>query len=193
MIYSVEGTLRRTDSNVAVVEIGGVGIRVLTTRRALRALSPAGERVRFVSHLHVREDALELYGFPHEEDLRLFEALISVSGVGPKSALAILDVDKRENIAAAIKEGRPDLLTRASGVGRKTAERVVLELKDKVEAKRSGAMVGKMEVDADLVDVLMGLGYRRDEAKAALGRVGEEASGDEARLRAALRVLSGKA
>jgi Holliday junction DNA helicase RuvA len=140
----------------------------------------------------VKEDALDLYGFVSQEELDFFELLISVSGVGPKSALAILDVGPLGELAAAIKEGRPDLLTRAAGVGRKIAERVILELRSKVTSVTSGAVVEKMQTDSDLVEALTGLGYRRDEARAALGKVDAAVTGTEDRLKAALRILSTK-
>src|SRR5258708_18010547 len=118
--------------------------------------------------------------------------LISVSGVGPKSALSILDIAPLSELSAAIKEGRPDLLTRASGIGRKTAERVIVELRTKVQSAKSGLVIEKMETDADLLDALTGLGYRREEARAALAKVDTKISGTEDRLRAALALLSKK-
>jgi holliday junction DNA helicase RuvA len=127
-----------------------------------------------------------------EDELQFFEMLISVSGVGPKSALAILDVAKLDELSAAIKEDRPDLLTRASGIGRKTAERVIIELRTKVQSVKSGSMVEKMETDADLVEALSSLGYRREEARAALGKVDVKVVGVEARLKAALGILGKK-
>jgi Holliday junction DNA helicase RuvA len=140
----------------------------------------------------VREDALDLFGFTSEGELQFFEMLISVSGVGPKSALAILDTAPLDELSAAIKEGRPDLLTRAAGIGRKTAERVIVELRSKVQSSKSGAVVDKMQTDSDLVEALMSLGYHRDQARAALAHVDEKVVGTEARLRAALAVLANK-
>ena len=148
--------------------------------------------VKFFCHLHVREDALDLFGFPTAEELAFFELLISVSGVGPKSALSIMDVAELKNLSAAIKEGRPDLLTKASGIGRKTAERIILDLKTKVSSEKSEATVGKMDTDVDLVETLVGLGDRRDQAKTALGKVDEKIMNLEERLKAALKVLGGK-
>ena len=97
-----------------------------------------------------------------EPELRFFELLISVSGVGPKSALSVLDVGELSDLAAAIAENRPDLLTRASGVGRKTAERVIVELRTKIRLPSSEGAVRRMDVDADLVETLASLGYRRE-------------------------------
>lgn len=192
MIYSISGKLTGKTDNLAVVEMAGLGLKVFTHRRALDNLPAIGSDVKLFCHLHVREDALELYGFLSEDELNFFELLIGVSSVGPKSALGVLDISELRNLASAIKENRPDLLTRASGIGRKTAERIVLELKSKVQAERAGMVVRKMESDADLVETLFGLGYGRQEAKDALARVDEKVVNLEERLKAALKVLGRK-
>ena len=192
MIYSVCGKLGLKEGSFAVVETGGLGIKLFASKQTLEALPASGNQVTFFCHLHVREDALDLFGFTSPDELGFFEMLISVSGVGPKSALAILDTAPLDELSAAIKEGRPDLLTRAAGIGRKTAERVIVELRSKVQSSKSGAVVEKMQTDSDLVEALMSLGYHRDQARAALGKVDEKVVGTEARLRAALAVLANK-
>jgi len=207
MIYSVSGKLVLKSNNFVVIETGGLGLKLLVGERTIKTLPPAAsgaggiggsanannERdVKLFSYLHVRENGMELYGFVREEELVYFEMLISVSGVGPKSALAILDVAPLEELSAAIKEGRPDLLTRASGIGRKTAERVIVELRTKVQSAKSGLVVEKMETDADLIEALSNLGYRREDARVALGKVEAKVHGIEARLKAALAILSKK-
>ncbi|HVN26524.1 MAG TPA: Holliday junction branch migration protein RuvA [Candidatus Paceibacterota bacterium] len=192
MIASVTGKLAFKGSHTAVIEVGGFGLRIFASQRTVESLRPIGSEMTFFTHLYVREDALDLYGFLSNEELIFFEMLISVSGVGPKSALSILDVAPLNELSAAIKEGRPDLLTRASGIGRKTAERVIVELRTKVQSAKSGLVVEKMQTDADLVEALVSLGYRRDEARAALQKVDAGVSGTEARLKAALAVLSKK-
>lgn len=196
MIYSVSGKLALKGDSFVVVEAGGVGLKLSASKATIAALPAAGGEhaasVTLFAHLHVKEDALDLYGFSSGEERDFFEMLIGVSGVGPKSALAILDTGPLDELAAAIKENRPDLLTRAAGIGRKTAERVILELKTKVESKRSGAVVEKMETDSDLIEALTSLGYRRDEARAALAKVGDEVGGTENRLKAALKALSSR-
>jgi len=192
MIYSVSGRLALKEGSFAVVEAGGLGLKLFASTQTLEALPAIGTGVTFYCHLHVREDALDLFGFTSPDELDFFEMLISVSGVGPKSALAILDTAPLDELSAAIKEGRPDLLTRAAGIGRKTAERVIVELRSKVQSAKSGAVVEKMQTDSDLVEALTSLGYRRDEARAALGKVDEKVVGTEDRLRAALAVLANK-
>ena len=192
MIYSISGKLAAVLDHGVAVDVSGIAFKIYTHARVRRALPAPGGDVRFFCHLVVREDALDLYGFLAEDELRFFEQLISVAGVGPKSALAVLEIAELKQLAAAITEGRPDLLTKASGVGRKTAERIVLELRGKVTGERTAATVRTMESDADIVEALVGLGYRRDQAKAALAKVDQKVTDISDRLKAALKILSGK-
>lgn len=192
MIYGIAGRLTVKGENFFVIAAGGISFKIFSSERTLRAIGPIGKEASVVTHFHVREDAMDLYGFLAEDELRFFELLISISGVGPKSALSILDVAGLEELSAAIHEGRPDLLTKASGIGRKTAERIIVELRNKVGSSRSGEVVEQMDTDADLLEALSNLGYRREEARAALARVPKEATGVEARLKEALRLLSGR-
>ena len=189
MLYSVSGKIALKSDKFAVIETGGLGLKLFMAGRTIAALPREGDEVKVFSYLHLREDGLELYGFGSEKEQMYFEMLISISGVGPKSALSILDITNLDELAAAIKEGRPDLLTRASGIGRKTAERIILELKTKVQSAKSGLVVEKMEGDADLVEALSNLGYRREEARVALGKVDAKVAGIEERLKAALKLL----
>ncbi len=188
MIYSLRGTVVGKTGQFAVVDVHGVGMKVAMPARTLSKLE-AGSETEIFTHLHVREDALDLYGFTTAEELEFFEMVIGVSGVGPKSALSILDVAPLPDLLAAIQAGRPDLMTRASGVGRKTGERIILELRGKVLTSRSDELVERMEGDNDLLDTLIGLGYRREQAKAAIDRAGGEGEGLESRLKAALKIL----
>jgi Holliday junction DNA helicase RuvA len=192
MIYSISGILTVKEANFIVVETGGLGLKLFVSKRTLEALSTTGTQTKFFTHMHIKEDAMDLFGFMSAEEMEFFEMLISVSGVGPKSGLSILDIAMLDELSAAIKEGRPDLLTKASGIGRKTAERVIIELRNKVQSAKSGAVVEKMQTDSDLVEALASLGYHKDQARAALSKVGEEVTGTEARLRAALAVLANK-
>ena len=192
MIAHLRGRLFSKRPGQAIVEAAGVGYDVTISVPTFTALPAEGAEVSLHIHTQVREDLLALFGFLELQEKRLFERLITVSGVGPKSALAILDVAKLDELSAAIKEDRPDLLTRASGIGRKTAERVIIELRTKVQSAKSGSMVEKMETDADLVEALSSLGYRREEARAALGKVDVKIVGVEARLKAALAILGKK-
>lgn len=186
VIYSLSGKIEAKHGNFVVLGIHGVGLKVFASSRTINEL--AGE-VDIFTHLHVKEDALDLYGFRSKAELDLFEKLISISGVGPKSALSIMDVSDLKNIVAAIQEGRPDLLTQASGIGRKTAERIIIELRGKVGMVSSEGVVREMESDADVLEALSALGYKRDGAKSALEKVAPDVKGVELRLRAALKIL----
>jgi holliday junction DNA helicase RuvA len=192
VIYSISGKFIIKRDNFIVLDIGGLAFKIFTNKRTLEEHKDVGGDVKFFTHLNVKEDALDLYGFFNQEELRFFELLISVSGVGPKSALSILDIAELNNLSAAIKEGRPDLMTRASGIGRKTAERIILELRGKVESDKSEATVKKMEHDSDLVETLVSLGYRKDQARVALNKVPETVMTLDGRIKVALRILSGK-
>lgn len=191
MIRRIQGVLLEKKDDCAIVDVGGIGFKVSVARQTHAALPDEGKQVALATHLHVKEGSLDLYGFLDEASLAFFELLISVSGVGPKSALAVMDVAKLENLAAAIKEGRSDLLTKASGIGRKTAERIIVELKGKVAAKASGAAVKIMEADSELVELLAGLGYKREDARHALAKIPQGSI--EERLKQALGVLGRKA
>ncbi|MDO8429986.1 MAG: Holliday junction branch migration protein RuvA [bacterium] len=189
MIYSIKGKLITKKENFFVVDLNGLAFKIKSSLNVLKSLPQAGEMVNIFTYLHVREDALELYGFLNEDELKLFELLISVSGVGPKSALGILGIEKPEKLKAAISEGRSELLTRASGIGKKIAERVVLELRTKMTQEDSGKIVGLMESDHDIVEALSNLGYTKGQAKEALGKVDAKINKMEDRIKTALKIL----
>ena len=185
MIYNISGKLSSVSDRFAVVQVNGVGYKIYLSSRVISNLPKIGSDIFFYTYLNVREDGMDLFGFLNEEELSFFELLISVSGVGPRSALSILDVASLEELSAAIKEGRPDLLSHASGIGKKTAERIIVELKTKVQSIKASSVVEKMEVDEDLIEVLANLGYRRDDARVALSKVDLNIQGINDRLRAA--------
>jgi len=190
MIYSVEGKIVGRGDFFVVVEIGGLGLKISTDARTLREISKTGDKVRLFCYLYVREDQLELYGFKEEETLRLFEMLNTVAGIGPKTALGILDVDTVSNIMAAIIERRAELLTRTSGIGRKTAERIILELHGKIKLPKAKALTEKMDIDREVEEALTGLGYARVEVRKAVEAVPETEKTLEERLKFALKTLS---
>ena len=192
MIYFLQGKLVAKKDNFLVLDVGGVAFQVKSSFNILKSLPQIGESVKVFTYLHVRENLLELYGFLNEEELGFFELLLSVSGVGPKTALGILSVEKLEKLKAAISEGRSELLTKASGIGKKTAERVVLELREKLKVEGSGKIVGAMESDHDLVDALANLGYAKGQARDALSKVDPKIIKMEERIREALKLLKSK-
>ena len=176
MFYSLRGTLAHLEPGVAVIECAGIGFKCLTSQNTLRALPPQGGEVTLYTHLHVREDAVDLFGFATRTELNCFRMLTAVSGVGPKVALAVLSVLTPEQVAAASATGDSRSFTRASGVGSKLAQRIVLELRDKVRDIRTavGAVPAGQPSAADhagaAVNALTVLGYQPSEAASAVAR-----------------------
>ena len=153
MIYSVRGTLILMDAGYAVVECGGVGYRVQTSVTTQKQLKLNTE-VMLYTHMNVREDAMELFGFATKSELNTFKMLINITGVGPKVALAILSELTSEQIAMCVSAGDSKTLTRANGVGPKLAQRIILELKDKIKGfDSSGFEISKGSVIADTGNV----------------------------------------
>ena len=187
MIDFVRGTLERTGPDFAVVHVGGVGLRVYVPAGTLAALPAPGGTVRLHTHLYVREEVLALYGFAESGELALFELLLTVSGVGPRLALAILSTAAPERLAQEIANGEDALLLRVPGVGRRTAARLILELKNKVDAVP--LPVGPDE--GELLEALAALGYSAVEAQMAVRALPRDDSlTPEDRLRLALAELA---
>lgn len=187
MIYSLSGVLKQKSHGYVVIEAAGVGYKVTCPVFVLSLLPEIGESATLLTHHHVREDANDLYGFLTDEELSLFESLISVSGIGPKSAMGIMGVAPISELVAAINEGRVDLLTKASGVGKKTAERAILELKGKLTFADTSGTIRKMEGDSELEEMLVGLGYNKAQAKAAIAKIDPKIIGLQERLKAVLK------
>jgi len=192
MIYSVKGKLITKKDDFFAVEVGGLAFKIAASFNVLKSLPQIGQEVNIFTYLNVRENSLELYGFLNEEELRLFEMLVSISGIGPKSAIGILSVEKLEKLKAAIIEGRSELLTKSSGIGKKTAERVILELRNKLKQAGSDKIVGLMESDGDIIEALSNLGYTKYQAKEALSRVSSKITKMEERIKEALNILRSK-
>lgn len=187
MFYSLRGSLAAKKDNFVVLDVGGVCYKMFTNYRTLQALPALNQPVQAFCYLHVKEDALELYGFLKESDLNFFEKLLTVNGVGPKTALGVMSVAPVEKLMAAITEGKSDLLTRASGIGRKTAERIILELRGKLVSIGTAGVVANMESDLDVEEALVGLGYTRSQAKSAVARIDAKTVNLEGRLKEALK------
>lgn len=187
MIAQLHGTIVALRAGHAVVSVGGVGYKVATTKETLARLiedKPAS----LWTHLAVRENALDLYGFLGEEELRFFELLQTVPGIGPKSALAILDIASIEMLRSAIASSNASYMTKVSGIGKKTAEKIVLELKDKV-GRGSAHVTKALRGDEEALEALRALGYAASEARDVLRKVPQKIEGGSARLREALRIL----
>lgn len=190
MISLLEGTVAFKGDKFAVLNVGGVGYKVHLPPETLRGLPVAGSSVQVWTHLHVREDSLELYGFPSYAEMDFFETLISVSGVGPKSAIGILGVAPIDTLKRAIAAGETTYLTKVSGVGKRMAEKIIVELKDKLGASSvSDDTRAGLKEDADVLDALFAMGYSQREAREALGKVPQGIAGTQQRLQAAIKLL----
>ena len=187
MIGSIEGVVKAVRGAYLLVGVAGVGYKVAVLKETL-ARTKTGANISLWTYLAVREDALDLYGFLHEEELRFFELLLTVSGIGPKSALAVLDIASVETLRSAISAGNAGYLTSVSGIGKKTAEKIVLELKDKVIAE-IGDSPAALKGDQEALEAMRSLGYSAAEARDALRKVPNEIETGSERLRAALKLL----
>lgn len=182
MIASLAGRLQRVSGDSVIIDVAGVGYLVTVPLSTLQALPAPGETVTLLIHTHLREDALSLFGFSSELEKELFQVLMGVSGIGPKLALSILSGLPAEDLTAAIAGCDEARLSTVPGVGRKTAARICLELKDKVRllipaghpAAPAAAAGG---TDEDAVSALVNLGYKRPQAEETVRRVAQQRSG----------------
>ncbi len=172
-----------------VLDVQGVGFRVRVPASTLEVLGETGAQAELFTHLHVREDDLSLFGFATQDELSLFEMLLTVSGIGPKAALGILSSAQPNTVRAAIAQNNLDLLTGIPGIGKKTAQRLVLELKGKVELGEE--LVEISPLDQEVVAALVNLGYSAAEAQRAARAVPPSEKLVEDRIRWALRDLGG--
>ncbi len=190
MIASLSGTVQKIESGSLVVLVGSVGVRVFVPRTVLEDVGGVGRRLMLHTHLLVREDSLTLFGFESEDDLQLFEVLLGVNGVGPKVALAILGTLSPELLKSAILREEAAVLQRVPGIGKKTAERIMFHLRDKLDlGGATTAMPLVSDVDADVIDILTGLGFSIIEAQSALQHVPREVATIDERVGAALQYL----
>jgi Holliday junction DNA helicase RuvA len=197
MIGSIKGKIIFKTDKFLIVETGGVGYKINVSPDSISKLAPrlrSGQKetsslVSFWIHTHVREDALDLYGFQERSELEFFEMLINISGIGPRSALAILGIASIETLKKAIATSDTSYLTKISGIGKKTAERIVIELRDKIGEEKSGS---SLREELDALEALKSLGYSQNEAREALKKVSEKNSADintNIKIREALKIL----
>ncbi|MDO8565785.1 MAG: Holliday junction branch migration protein RuvA [Candidatus Moranbacteria bacterium] len=190
MIAQLEGKIAGMRGNAVILQVGGIGYLVFVSSYTLGKVA-SQEQVFLHIHTHVREDQFSLYGFLNEEELTMFELLISISGIGPKMALSILSIADVNTIRTAIVNKDPSILTRVSGVGKKTAERVIVELQNKVDAvgveDQASALRGQ-----DTIEALTSMGYSITEAREALKLVPAEVTDVSKRIRQALKNLGKK-
>ena len=175
MISHVSGIVEYVDTEKVVVDNNGIGISVFMTNDDLSVIGQ-GEEIKIHTYFNVKEDAMQLYGFLNKESLELFKLLLTVSKVGPKGALSILSTCPAEMLKMSIVSGDAKTIATANGIGAKTAERVVLELKDKIEIEGvedfvADANVAESTVANDVIDALVGLGYPKSEALSTVKRI----------------------
>ena len=188
MIACLSGTVRRKDLNAIIVDVSGVGYKVLVTTETALEAAPSSP-IFLWTHLVVRETSLELFGFLDKETLDIFELLITISGIGPKTALGILNVATPSMLRQAVASEDITYLTRVSGIGKKNAEKIVLELKDKLKTTDADKSVN-IRAEGDVLEALISLGYSERDTRDALKKVPKEVEGTSERVKAALKLLS---
>lgn len=203
MIYSLKGTLTVKELGFAVIECGGVGYGCKTSYNTIASLGNIGSEAMLYTHLYVREDAMELFGFATQQELSCFRLLISVSGVGPKAATSILSDVTPEKFAFLIASGDSKSFTRTKGIGAKTAQRIVLELKDKISSESvSGSISGDAtafsassaapsDTVSEALEALMVLGYTQGEIAPILRKLDPSLSTQDL-IKETLRLLTAK-
>lgn len=191
MIASLKGTIIYTDAKYAIIETGGVGYKVFLTADNIHNMK-IGNTTSLWIHMVVRDDAMDLYGFASKKEKDFFELLISVSSIGPKSAINILGLVHIDTLASAIRSGSTTHLVKVSGIGRKTAEKIVMELQDKlggISSDGGAESVAGMSSDMDAIEALKALGYEADEAREALKKIDKKIEDTGAKVKAALKIL----
>jgi Holliday junction DNA helicase RuvA len=189
MIGSIKGKIILKTEKFLIVETAGVGYKVSISPDTLSKAPKTSEEIFLFIHTHMREDSLDLYGFLDYQELEFFEMLINISGIGPKGALAILGITSIDTLRKAIGSGDTSYLTKISGIGKKTAQKIVLELRDKMADKmRVSGEEGSLQGELDALEALKSLGYSQNEAREALKKVSAEAN-TNTKIREALKIL----
>ncbi len=190
MIASLTGIVQSKTEKSIIIEVAGVGYEVFTPQFFLEKIKISSTTTVY-THLHIREEAMELYGFPTSEALAFFKLLINVNGVGPKSAVAVLSLASVSDLKKAISHGDASLLMKVSGIGKKIAERLIVELKTKVDVLDNTVEATAVENlgDNQAIDGLVHLGYSVREAREALRAVDPELTVVKDRVKAALKIL----
>lgn len=185
MIGSVKGKIILKTDKFLIVETGGVGYKISVSPDTLSKSFKVNDEIFLWIHTHVREDAFDLFGFLDRQELEFFEMLINVSGIGPRSALTILSIASIEILRKAISSNDIAYLTKISGIGRKTAEKIIIELRDKVGKENKD---GSLKEELDALEALKSLGYSQQEAREALKNVSNN-SNTNTKIREALKML----
>lgn len=184
MIGTLKGVLTHKDLQYIIIEANGIGYKVFTPLHTNESLNEKDE-VKLWTHLAVRENSLDLYGFESEEELEFFEILITISGIGPRSALSILNVASIDDIKSAVSSEDTSYLTKVSGIGKKSAQRIVIELKDKLSISDDKTMPSD---DVDVVEALKALGYSKTQSRDAVKKLDKSLNTRE-KIKEALKIL----
>ena len=188
MIAHLSGKLLFSNERFVVIDVSGVGYKVRVTMDTLRSLRDTKDQnISLWIHTSVREDALDLYGFAQQEELDFFEQLISVSGIGPRTGLSILNIAPVNHLRQAIAAGDIGTLTKVSGIGSKGAQKIILELRDKMSSHATEAGSSMLREEQDAIEGLVALGYTERDAREALKKVPQEIKGTGARIKDALK------
>jgi holliday junction DNA helicase RuvA len=190
MIAYLNGKTINKGNGFVIISVNDIGYKIFVSQNYSAEL-PIGQAAEIYTHQNVREDALDLFGFKSLAELEVFEMLISVSGIGPKTGLAVLAAGNADEIKSSIARGDSNFLTKVSGIGKKTAERVILELREKIQAMPTATIGGSAggTVSGDEIDALMALGYSLSEARDVLRAVDPSLKKSSERIRDALRKL----
>lgn len=190
MIAQLKGEVVGIIGNSVVLSAGGVGYKVNTTLETIKKIKESGSpTVTIKTHLAVRETSLDIYGFLRDEELEFFEMLISISGIGPKSAVAILNVTDVETLKTAVSTGESSYLTKVSGIGKKNAEKIILELRDKLGAIDDKTDNKIMRDEVETLEALQALGYSIRQARETIKKISKDATTSSERVREALKIL----
>ncbi|MDO8443754.1 MAG: Holliday junction branch migration protein RuvA [Candidatus Azambacteria bacterium] len=189
MISYLEGKILDINEKFFIVNINGVGYKVFSHAGILAKIPALGQSIKIWTHLYVREDAMDLYGFLEKEDLEFFEMLISISGIGPRSALGILEVAPVSSLKQAIVSEDESFFTKVSGIGKKTAQRLILELKSKL-IKTVVLEKGEFKDMGDAFEALVSLGYRASDVRRILNELPKDGGNVEDKVKEALKKLS---
>jgi Holliday junction DNA helicase RuvA len=191
MIYFLSGKIFKKSENFLVVKNNDIGFKIFVHKKIINSLEVGQSAFLFI-YFYFKENNVELYGFLDEKELEFFEMLNSVNGVVPKLALAILEKNDLKTLSLAIKNNKTEFLTKASGVGQKTAERIILELKNKIKIEDSEGLAQNLDIDFEIIEALVNLGYSKQQAKNAVLQVDSKFKTFEERFKQALKILNKK-
>lgn len=189
MIYSIHGKIDYKNNNSVVIKTNGLSYQIFVTDFLLEKIKTE-QNISLFTYLRMREETIELFGFKKKEELEYFKLLMSISGIGPKSAINVLSLVSLRDLERAILDENVTILTKVSGIGAKTAERIILELKGKIE-KRAHQSPGP-ENDVLIIDALIGMGYSLSDSRQAIKKIPRDVLETKERIKWALKILSGR-